>query len=72
MGKDTYNSVIHFRCHAAEKEALSEVAERNGMTLGELMRKGMKTIKVIFGTDISVGDLIIRSDVLLEDGKSKG
>jgi hypothetical protein len=71
MARTTLNDAIHFRCSNVEKMELEEVAARNGMTLGELMRKGMKTIKVIFGDDISIGDLIIMSDVLLEK-KSRG
>ena len=71
MSRDTFDSVIHFRVHKAEKKALQDVAKRNGMTMGELLRKGMKTIKVIFGEEITIGDLIIMSDVLLEE-KAKG
>lgn len=72
MGRDTFDSVIHFRCRKSEKEALKKVASRNDMTLGELLRKGMKTIKVIFGTDITVGDLFIMSEVLLEEKEPRG
>jgi len=67
MRKPTFDTVIHFRCTKAEKDMLQLVADRNNMTMGELLRKGMKTIKVIFGTKMSIGDLIIRSEVLLED-----
>jgi len=67
MGKNNYDDAIHFRCDSVEKRELQEVARNNNMTLGELMRKGIKTIKVIFGEAITIGDLIIMSDVLREE-----
>lgn len=55
---------IDFRVTKEEKEELTRVAEENNLTIGEIMRKALDTIPVLFDEELTLARLIEMAGVL--------